>query len=558
MRIPLNIKKIFFTHSLLVLGLFLFYPTTGLSDSFALINRELLKELSGFPEKPIGIDWCNVDEAKQEQWVSAVYQELGMHPLWVNANGPTEQAKLALSTLKSVGDDGLNPENYGIVPIESKWTNHSAASLARLDIEITIGLLGYIHDMQEGRLVPNQQNSKLFDQAGCPSFDPVNALFSARNNEDLEAYLAGLAPSHRYYRALKQELKHYRDIADKGGWPIIPAGKTLHPKESDTRVPDLRRLLIITGDLVTDIELSNQIYDDGLFAAVRKFQLRHGLDVDGFVGKDTTEALNVPIEKRIHDILINMERWRWTEHDLGTKYVLVDIAGFNLQGAVKDIPLLEMAIIVGKLHHETPVFSDTIKYLEFNPFWNITTSIATNEMLPELRKDSNHLANKHIKLFSSWKDDAVELDPQNINWNQMSKKQMAVFKLRQEPGIWNALGVVKFVFPNKYSIYMHDTPVHSLFKKSNRAFSHGCIRLSEPKHLAEFILKDNDAGWTGEAIQKVIKSEKRTVVKLHKPIPVHLVYKTAWVDKNGLLHFSKDLYGRDRKLSNALFGEQNQ
>ncbi len=295
------------------------------------------------------------------------------------------------------------------------------------------------------------------------------------------------------------------------------------------------------------------MYDADLVIAIKRFQERHNLEVDGIIGRETARNLNIPVQQRIQQILINMERWRWTKHDLGARYVLVDIAGFTLQAVENDSTQLEMRVIVGKRHHKTPVFSDSIKYIEFNPFWNITTSIARNEMLGKLRKDYTYLTREHIKLFSNWQADGKELDSEAINWDEISRKQISRFKLRQEPGPWNALGVVKFVFPNKYSIYLHDTPVHSLFEKADRAFSHGCIRLSKPEQLAGFLLKFNDAHWNAEKIHQIVEKKKRKIISLRSPIPVHLVYQTAWVAKDETIRFSKDLYGRDQKLTDALF-----
>ena len=545
-----------FLQSLLLFYSVLSFPISCLAVSSQEINSALLKELSNYPQELLGTEWCNVDAKRQELWVSAVYNDLDAQLLWVDDNGPNSKAKIIFSTLKKVGPDGLNPEEYGVVPIESIWESRTAENLAKLDIYISIGLLGYIHDMQEGRIAPNRTDPTLFDQAGCSTFDPVKAMFAARNNSDLEAYLAGLAPAHHYYRTLKQELKHYRNIKDMGGWPLFLTGKTLHPGDFDKRVPVLRRMLVKNGDLISSANLQEQLYDDQLVEAVKRFQSRNGLEVDGVVGKGTTAVLIIPVEQRIQQILMNMERWRWTEHDLGNKYVVVDIAGYNLQGVVNDYTLLEMPVIVGKLQHETPVFSDSIKYVDFNPFWNITPSIAKKEMLAKLREDSNYLASKHIKLFSNWQADGIELDPLSIDWDEVSRKRIGQFKLRQEPGAWNALGIVKFVFPNKYSIYLHDTPGRDLFDKTDRAFSHGCIRVSEPQQLAEFLLAANDIQWTEEAINNIVKSEKRKVVRLKDPIPIHMVYQTAWVDKNGMLHFSEDVYGRDKKLAAALFIEE--
>jgi L,D-transpeptidase YcbB len=515
----------------------------------------LCRELTHYPpEELLGIDWKATDASDQEQWLMAVYSELGIKPLWVDGNGPTEQAKHIFTALGDVGADGLNSSDYEVEEITSLWEMRTADHLARLDVHLTLGLLGYVHDMQQGRLAPKLQNPKLFDRAGGELFDPLTAISEARNHVDIAEYLAGLAPDHRHYRALKTELKQYQRIAAEGGWPGIASGQAMHPGKSDARIPAVRQLLTITGDLTTAVVVSLELYDDVLEDAVKSFQGRHGLKVDGIIGRRTTAALSVPVEKRIQQILLNMERWRWTEHELGAKYVLIDIAGFNLQGVVDHHIQLEMRVIVGQRHHETPVFSDTIKYIEFHPFWNITPSIARNEMLGDLREDNNYLTTKHIRLFSSWQADADELDPLSLDWNEVTRKQISRYKLRQDPGPWNSLGVVKFVFPNKYSVYLHDTPTQSLFEETDRAFSHGCIRLNEPIKLAQFLLVDSSDKWNNQSIQELVDNERRRIVKLQQQVPVHLVYQTVWVDKDEALHFSKDLYGRDKQLGKALFG----
>lgn len=204
------------------------------------------------------------------------------------------------------------------------------------------------------------------------------------------------------------------------------------------------------------------------------------------------------------------------------------------------------------MHHETPIFSDEIRYVEFNPFWNLTPHIARTETLAHLRQDSGYLAEKHIRLFSSWGSDAVELDPRNIDWKTVSPRAMNRYKLRQDPGVWNALGTMKFVFPNKYSVYLHDTPNHDLFRVAKRAFSHGCIRLSDPAGLAVFLLGAQKGQWNLDKVEQVVKSGKRTIVNLAQRTPVHITYLTAWHDEEDILHFNEDLYGRDKRLLEAL------
>ena len=258
------------------------------------------------------------------------------------------------------------------------------------------------------------------------------------------------------------------------------------------------------------------------------------------------------MRERIEQLKLNLERWRWHDRELGDTYVLVNIAGFDLKAVRENRLELEMRVIVGKLHHETPVFSDRIRYAEFNPFWNLTPHIARTETLSHLRKNPGYLAEKHIRLFSSWGGDAVELDPLSIDWQSVTPRAMNRYKLRQDPGVWNALGTMKFIFPNKYSVYLHDTPNHDLFRTANRAFSHGCIRLSDPHAMAVFLLDQGDGSWNRQRVEAIVDSAKRTIVNLPERIPVHLAYLTAWHDEEGVLHFNEDLYGRDKRLLQAL------
>jgi murein L,D-transpeptidase YcbB/YkuD len=248
-----------------------------------------------------------------------------------------------------------------------------------------------------------------------------------------------------------------------------------------------------------------------------------------------------------------MARWRWQEHDLGSRYIIVNIANFDLKAVEDDQVVLNMAVIVGKFQHQTPVFSHRVQYVDFNPFWNIPNSIARNEELPELRKDPMYLVKRKVRLFSSWQNDAVELDSTAIDWNSVSPREMNRYLLRQDPGPWNALGPVKLVFPNRYNVYIHGTPTQELFEHSTRSFSHGCIRASQPLMLAEFALAKEKEDWSLQKIKEIVDSGKRKIVTVFAPLPVHITYQTVWVDKTGTIHFNNDIYGRDRKLAEILF-----
>ncbi len=485
--------------------------------------------------------------------LAVIYHKKGLSPLWVTASGPGSRAMIILDTLGKAYEEGLDPADYGVEMMTRLWHSLEPESLARLDTLITFNLIKYIHDVSRGQIKLRYIEPLLFAEAGDVDFDPLATVDKALAVTDLAAYLASLPPAHHHYTNLKKALKIYRDLALKGGWETIPPGKIIRPGDSDHRIPAIVKRLAVTGDLEPPVEGESMVYGADLVFSVKKFQSRHGLNPDGVVGPITLKTLNVPVHKAIRQIMINMARWRWQEHFLGEKYILVNIAGFDLSGFENGELKIHFPVIVGALQHQTPVFSDRVMYIDFNPYWNITPSIARKEELPGLRKDPYHLVKRHIRLFSSWKSDAVELDSTTMNWMNITPGKMAGFKLRQDPGPWNALGRVKFIFPNKYDVYMHDTPSQNLFKHNKRDFSHGCIRVSDPPGLALFILSNGPGGWTREKIQAILNSRKRTVIRPDVSVPVHITYQTTWVDKDGLICFNRDIYDRDRKLGQALF-----
>jgi len=519
------------------------------SDDF--LQRILLEQLEHYPASLLTIEEHGVGLITIGVTIDDVYRENGFQPLWVSGKGPGKQATVLLAVLKTADTEGFNPEDYLLSPIEQYWTANDAVSLARLDILLTLALGGYVADAQEGRINPCEIDPKLFACARDANIDLVQLVEQALASPDLRRFLELQVPANERYQGLRKALAHYRAVAARGGWEPIPEGKTLRPAMHDERVPAIRKRLTITEDLKSD-ELSSEIYDEKLREAVAHFQTRHGLDVDGVLGKATRKAMNIPVEALIRRTVINMERWRWLSHDLGETRVEVNIAGFVLGVFKRDSPELAMPVIVGKLHHETPVFSDMITYLEFNPYWNIPPSIAENEMLPELEKDPHYLAERTIRVFSSWEADAAELDSTSIDWHELGD-DIVRYKLRQDPGPSNALGTVKFVFPNKYNVYLHDTPSHNLFGRSQRAFSHGCIRVSRPIELASYLLGGEEKGWGIDRIKEIIASRERTVVRLEEPVPVHIAYRTVWLDADGSVHFREDVYGRDKLLEEALF-----
>jgi murein L,D-transpeptidase YcbB/YkuD len=517
------------------------------------IAQSIAKYLECVPLEFLQINKHLPTLATEDVCLATIYHETGAEPLWVTGDGPTADARIIFRYLKDSSRHGLEPAEYKVDRIRELWGSEDPRELARLDTLLTYNLVKYVHDISYGQLKPLEYDPELFAEAGDKDFNPLFTIQHVLSLTDLDLYLAGLPPRHSHYTALKTALEQYRRLADQGGWPSVPEGPSIRPGDTDQRIILIRKHLQLTDELVpAPVDADSAHYDPLLEQAVRAFQMRHGLVVDGIIGKNTIFALNITATEKVDSIRLNLARWRWQDHDLGRQYLLVNIAGFNLKAFQDEKLVLDMPVIVGEQQHQTPVFSDRIKYLDFNPFWNIPTSIAQNEELPALRKNSDHLVKRHVRLFSSWQADAIELDSTVIDWHTVTSSRIAGYKLRQDPGPGNALGKIKFVFPNRYSVYMHDTPGHNLFKHTQRHFSHGCIRISDALALAIFALEAQPDGWSREKIEEIYNQEMRKVVRLSSPIAVHITYQTAWVDSSGIIHFNRDIYLRDAKLRNAL------
>jgi murein L,D-transpeptidase YcbB/YkuD len=312
----------------------------------------------------------------------------------------------------------------------------------------------------------------------------------------------------------------------------------------------LRSRLRDSGDWTSAKESLSDLLDDPLQQGVRKFQQRHGLDTDGIVGPSTLAAMNVSVEDRIGQIKVNMERWRWLRRDLEKEFILVNIANFELYIVKNESPIARMRVVVGKRYRPTPVFASIMTHLVINPSWNVPRRIAVREMLPLLRKDPTYLQKENLRVFKGWRPEEKELDPDAIDWAAITPADFK-FHFRQTPGLRNALGQLKFVFPNQFDVYMHDTPARDLFKKSSREFSHGCIRIERPLDLAEYVLR-GDSAWSREKLVAAIASGKERTVPLPRPLPVYILYATAWVDRNGDLQLRRDTYKLDELVAKAI------
>jgi len=344
--------------------------------------------------------------------------------------------------------------------------------------------------------------------------------------------------------ALEKALAQYRQLAAKGGWPQVPAGPTLHEGDRNERIPLLKKRLIASEDLAAAADQGDH-FDRVLKEAVQRFQTRHGLTADGVVGAKALGELNVPIDERIRQLTASLERCQPLPSVMERRYILVNIADFTLKLFEDGKLRLTMPVIVGKTYRQTPVFNGRIASLVLNPTWEVPHSIATKDILPKIKKDPGYLGQTHLRVFQDWKGDS-EIAPASINWARISPTHFP-YRLRQDPGPANALGRVKFLFPNPYDVYLHDTPARELFHKDSRTFSSGCIRIGKPLDLASYLLQGTSLN-SMDALTAAISKEKTQSLRIPSPISVHIVYMTAWVDNEGIIQFRPDIYNRNPAL----------
>ncbi|MFO0990877.1 MAG: L,D-transpeptidase family protein [Hyphomicrobiales bacterium] len=468
-------------------------------------------------------------------------------PIWVRDNGPKAKAKEALAVFKAANEMGLNPANYRVAEIEKRMGATSPRELAELELLLSRAFIDFGRDINRGRVVPKTASAE--NAIMAKELGPLTLIDGAEVTESISEYVSTLEPQTREYYRLKLALAQYREIEKKGGWPTIPKGPTLKPDMTDKRIPILRQRLMVTGDLPADAKGDGDFYGADLVEAVKRFQARHGLTDDGVIADNTLEAMNIPIADRIRQMELNLERRRWMDDDLGDYYIFVNVADQELKVVKNDKTIHTAKLVVGKPYSRTPVFSEKMKYIVINPYWNVPSSIANKEYLPKLKQDPGYLKRQNIRIFAGAGDDAAEVNPYSVNWKSLNRMP---YSLRQDAGGKNALGRVKFMFPNRFNVYLHDTPAKSLFDKDLRVFSHGCMRVQDPLDLAALLLAGQ--GWDRSRIDVAVATGKQRVVNLEKPIPVHVTYLTAWVNKDGAVNFRRDVYNRDRQLAAALSG----
>ncbi|MDH3989726.1 MAG: L,D-transpeptidase family protein [Gammaproteobacteria bacterium] len=511
-------------------------------------DREALRhELEHLAETGM-ISTGQVDIAGKDLLVE-IYGRRNYLPAW----NDQRQIHDLIAVIRATEDDGLDPSDYHLEQIEYAYNEllggrlTEATEWAPQDLILTDSLIRLGYHQLFGKVNPYTLDPNWNFRREMNDGDPATAIQDAIDSPSLAEHLKTLFPRGWVYEEFKAGLARYREIAASGGWPIIPEGPTLRPGATDDRLPILARRLAITGDLESRDSFDDlTVYDEFLLEGVKSFQARHGIDVDGIIGPASLRMLNVSAEMRVKTLEINLERARWVLDDIEDDFILVNIAGFEAYLVQDKEVVWQTKVQVGSQFHQSPVFRDEMKYLVLNPTWTVPYSIATKEMLPQIKSDPDYFAKRDFDLKDR---NGKFIDPNSVDWSQVSARNFGYW-LVQRPGPGNALGRVKFMFPNDHAVYLHDTPSKYLFNRAERAFSHGCIRVENPFDFAEQLLGKD--GWTQEKFQDALDSEETQTVMLSTPLPVLLLYWTAVVRKDGTVVFYNDVYERDRAISDAL------
>lgn len=472
------------------------------------------------------------------------------HLVWSTTSGPRPAARQFMGVLKGAPDEGLPATTYHLEAIEAAlvgWqrgggNRRALVRLADLDLLLTSAFLGYTDQLQGGRVAPESR-----EWQGAYT-DPGRLLDSALVIDQLLPMLGRLRPTHPEYLRLCQALKAYRQLEAEGGWQALPTGSRPRKGQRGPEEQALRRRLIAGGDL--DSSAADLGFDDQVERALRRFQRRHGLSANGKVDGQTSEALDVPVARRISQLAVNLERWRWLPRGQEARYLLVRLDDFALDLVEAGQVVLTMKIIAGKPQWRTPIFTSTLSQVVLNPFWNVPAGIAREEVLPALYNDPAYLEERGFMVVSGVGDQARVVAADSVDWSSAGSEDWS-YTFMQVPGPENPLGRMKFLLPNEFNIYLHDTPNRELFSRETRDFSHGCIRLEKSLELAVELLQGNP-GWSRTHLREVLQTGETKQVTLAVPIPVYFSYWTAWVDEEGLVGFRPDLYGGDAKIAAML------
>ncbi|NND78254.1 MAG: L,D-transpeptidase family protein [Flavobacteriales bacterium] len=477
-----------------------------------------------------------------KKMITKFYQNCVFEPQWTSEYNISE----LVQALKNSHKEGLTPEDYHLTAIQKMLSPYKTLSLAEkadLDILSSDAFLLYASHLLSGKLDPLSIDPewKVSRREG----DPLLMLHNALEKKEVLKTLQGAIPQNEKYDGLKKALAQFVNLRQNNGWEKIPEGETLKLNMSDDRIESIRKRLIQGGYLKNKNPENALKYDQEVLNAVRDFQKRNGINADGEFGKETRELFNMSVEQRIDQIKANMERWRWLPQYFGDYFIKVNIADFTLTVVKNGKVEREHKVIVGREQRRTPVFASKVSYLVLNPTWTVPPGILKADILPAVRKNPNYLKGKNISVLDA---NGKVMDQSAIDWHS---KGVHGFTYRQSPGVDNALGAVKFMFPNPYNVYLHDTPSKELFERADRAFSSGCVRVEAPLDLAEYLLQDQSK-WTRAYIDKQVASKRTETVPLTQKPDVYILYWTTWLDDHGQVQFRKDVYQRDLALIEKL------
>jgi murein L,D-transpeptidase YcbB/YkuD len=477
-----------------------------------------------------------------------IYEARAFAPTWRTQ----AQIDSLLETIDESYKEGLDPRDYHVDEVRAARTAFAnvdalpAAERAALDVLLTDSVIRIGYHLRFGKVDPVALNPNWNLKQDLMGRDPAVTIQHAIEAQSMREFADAAIPRVFLYQRFKEALAQYRELAAAGGWPTLPTGPTLKPGMTDARLPKLAERLAITGDIdrpSAAAAAATTSYSGAVVDGVKHFQDRHGLAIDGSLGPGTLAALNVPVETRIEQIRANLERARWVFYDPESEFLVVNVAGFKVYLLRRGEIVWRSRVQVGKPYRKTPIFASTLSYVVLNPTWTVPPTILRQDYLPQLRRNPQYLAERNIDVLDRT---GQPVEQASIDWSSARSLQ---YQLVQRPGPTNALGRVKFMFPNEYFVYLHDTPSRDLFDKESRAFSSGCIRVENPLELADIVLGDK---WPRERIDAAIAAGRTQTVILDKPIPVKLLYWTAEVDGTGRVSFFPDVYSRDDALITAL------
>lgn len=499
------------------------------------------------------LHWGNFSDVAKP--LSQLYGQDEPNPLWFREGQPTSQARSMVENLAGADDRGLNAVDYD-AGLLAKWLtapelrSGDAKSIAGFDVALSIAATRYVANLYLGRINPRTVGFGLSVEP--KRLDVPKRVLELTQSPNPGKILAELEPSFPIYRPLKDALLRYRKLAKELPQLRFDFPAKLTPGMSHKDVPALRKLLVALGDLpgISPGSETSELYDAELAAAVKAYQIRHGLGDDAIIGKATRARLITPLADRLKQIQLGLERLRWLPAEVRGLYLIVNIPSFKLYGAKAGEGLgqhdIQMNVVVGQAidGRSTPVFHSDMTTVTFRPYWNVPESIAAKEVVPDILRKPGFLKKNAMEIVSSFSAQATPLEPSKTN---LDKVAAGTLKVRQKPGPKNALGLVKFSFPNTNNVYLHSTPSQSLFTRDRRDFSHGCIRVQNPAGLAEWVLADN-GDWPRERVEAFMNGEITKTINLKKPIPVYIFYSTVMADADGRVSFFEDIYGHDRTL----------